>query len=55
MLISETIKGLRNNFPKLREAIESKVNLGKIKVMFGRGITQDAFLNVKSTHVGSAA
>ena len=42
--MSETIEGLTDKFLKCKEAFESKglkVDLGKIKVMVGRGITQD--------------
>ena len=44
MLMSETIKGLRDKSLKWKETFESKglkVNLGKTKVMVNSGITQD--------------
>ena len=44
VLMSETIKGLRNKFLKWKEAFESKslkVKLGKTKVMVSSGITKD--------------
>ena len=44
VLMSETIKGLRNNFIKWKEAFESKglkVNLGKTMVMVSGNITKD--------------
>ena len=44
VLMSETIKGLRNKFLKWKEAFESKglkVNLVKTKVMVCCGITKD--------------
>ena len=43
VLMSETIKGLRNKFLKWKEAFESKclkVNLGKSRVMVSSSITQ---------------
>ena len=44
VLMSETIKGLRNKFLKWKGAFENcslKVNLGKTKVMVSGGITKD--------------
>ena len=44
ILMSETIKGLRNKFLKLKEVFESKgfkVNLGKTTVMVCGEITED--------------
>ena len=50
MLMTETIKGLRNKFIKWKEAFESKglkVNLGKTKVMVCGGITKDGMSKSK--------
>ena len=58
VLMSETIKGLRNKFIKLNEALESKdlkVILEKTKVIICRGITKMACLKIKLTYVGHAA
>ena len=55
VLMSETIKGLRDKFLKWKEDLESKglkVNLGKIKVMVSSGITKVPCLKIKLTHVG---
>ena len=44
VMMSETIKGLRDKFLKWKEAFESKglkVNLGKTMVMVCGGITKD--------------
>ena len=49
-LISETIEGLRDKFLKWKKAFESnglKVNLGKTKVIFSSGITQDSLSKSK--------
>ena len=48
--MSETIKGLRNNFFKWEETFERKhlvVNLGKTKVMVYSGITKDVMSKSK--------
>ena len=50
VLLSETIKRLRDKFSKLKEVFESKglkANLGKIKLMFSSGITQDGLSKSK--------
>ena len=50
VLMSETIKRLRNKFIKWREAFESKglkINLGKTKVMVCGGITQNGLSKSK--------
>ena len=51
VLMSETIKGLRNEFPNWKEAFESK---GKIKVMVRGGIKRMTCLRAKLTNVGFA-
>ena len=56
--MSETIDGLRNKFIKWKEAFESKVlkvNLGESKLMVSGASQSMACLNVRFTHVGSAA
>ena len=50
VLMSETIKGLRNTSTKWKEAFWSKgykVNLGKTKVMVSSGITKDGMSKSK--------
>ena len=44
VLMSETIKGLKNKFMKRKEAFDKglKVNLGKTKVIVSGGITKDS-------------
>ena len=58
VLMSETIKGLRNKFVKLKKTFESKcmkVNLGKPSSWTVEALQRMAYLKVKLTYVGSAA
>ena len=58
VLMSETIKGLRNKFLKWKQASDSKalkVNLWKTNVVVCDGITLDGMSKVKLIHVGSVA
>ena len=55
VLMSETIKGLRNNLFKWNEAFENKglkVSLGKTKVMVTGGITNDDISKIKVVPCG---
>ena len=55
VLMSETIKGLRNRFLKLKETFESKglkVNPWKTKVMVSGGITKDGMSKRKEDPCG---
>ena len=50
VMMSETIKGLKDNFLKWRESFERKglkVNLGKTKIMVSSGITHDGLSKSK--------
>ena len=58
VLVSESIKALRNKFLKWKEAFESKclkVNLGKTKVVFCGRITNDGLSKSKVGPCRSAA